>query len=174
MQTRKIKTVKVLSLVVVLGLGAFWWGELGAAFDIVLAIPASVVAGIAVALLMKWLPSQFGLNVIHRWWQYSLLALGLAAVLFASFKGGYTHYYQALNGCDTQGEQVRTALQQYHQQHQAYPPTLETLNIPTPCNRLMHPGLLFYRPTNTGYELTYSDWMTLHRATEASDFDVHK
>lgn len=174
MQTRKIKAVKLLSLGIALGLGAFWWGELGAAFDIVLAIPASVVAGIAVALLMKWLPSQFGLNVIHRWWQYSLLALGLAAVLFASFKGGYTHYYQALNGCDTQGEQVRTALQQYHQQHQAYPPTLETLNIPTPCNRLMHPGLLFYRPTNTGYELTYSDWLVLYRATEAGGFDAHK
>jgi hypothetical protein len=174
MQTRKIEAIKLLSLVVALALGAYWWGELGAAFDILLAIPASVVAGIGVVLLMKYLPSQLGLRIVNRWWQYSLLALGLAAVLFASFQWGYNHHNAALNACNDEGEQVRTALEQYHQQHQAYPANLDALNISTPCNRLMHPGLLHYQRTETGYALRYNDWLTHYSATESNGFDAHK
>lgn len=174
MQTQKIRAVGLLSLVFILLVLAFWWGELGAAFDILLAIPASFIAGVAVALLMKFVPSYFACSKVNRWWQYSLIALMLGAIFFASFKWGYTQYNQALNGCQAEAEQVRSALQTYHQQHQAYPSSLNSLKMPTPCSRHMHPSLLFYQQTNSGYELTYSDWMTLHRATETSDFEVHK
>jgi hypothetical protein len=174
MQTQKIKAIGLLSLVFILLVLAFWWGELGAAFDILLAIPASIVAGVAVVLLMKFVPQYFACPRLKRWWQYSLLALGLVAIFFASFKWGYTQYYTALNGCQAEGEQVRSALQRYHEQHQAYPASLKALNIATPCRRYLHPSLLFYRLTSSGYELTYSDWMMLYRATEASGFDAHK
>lgn len=174
MQTNKIKLARLLSLVVILWLLAFWWGELGAAFDILLAIPVSVVVAVSIVVLMMWQSRFIGLTYIQRWWHFTGFAVALSGVLFSGFYLGYSQYYRALNGCQAEGEQVRLALQIYYQQHNAYPTSLKNLPLPTLCSRIMHPSLLHYVLTETGYALSYSDWIMHYRATEAGGFDAHK
>jgi hypothetical protein len=80
----------------------------------------------------------------------------------------------AFNSCVGHGEEVRTALGEYRTAHGHYPARLSQLQGHIPCGLVLPPGLLKYRPTKSGYSLSFSDWLVSHEASEAAPFMAHK
>jgi hypothetical protein len=174
MKVEQSKHTWLLTLIALLLLSTFWWGERGAAFDAVLVIPVSILISTAMVLLVNFVPNVFGHPCVHRWWHHVLLIVGISGAAIFSFMLGYGNYQSALYGCAVDGKRIQLKLERFHRNHQIYPPSLQVLNTKTPCSRYMHPSLLSYRLTDKGYELSYRDWMMLHRASESSGFEAHK
>ena len=81
----------------------------------------------------------------------------------------------AYNECVRDGELVREALSGYYKEHQFYPEDLDTLGMEKlPGRRVLHGSVLQYETTNSGYDLSFSDWLVSHVATESSPFTAYK
>ena len=87
-----------------------------------------------------------------------------------------THSFaHAFNECVQRGEELRAALAQYRARAAQYPQSLDALpRSSTRCERLLRGTILRYEPTQTGYRLSFSDWLVSHEATEAEPFMARK
>ena len=63
----------------------------------------------------------------------------------------------AFNECVADGERVREALDNFHREHRVYPASLSQLDMHLP-----------------GYDLSFSDWLVTHEASEDHGFTTRK
>jgi hypothetical protein len=145
----------------------FWWGEAGLGLRVLTIV---LIFGVVVCSVIFY--------VFQRNWPKLMLNSLLATLLFVCWCGafllGNNSFGNAYNACVSDGESVRTALQSYHQAHQAYPASLSELNIKLPGERLLRPNLMKYRLTSAGYKLSFDDLMVEFTATQSQPFEAHK
>jgi hypothetical protein len=81
----------------------------------------------------------------------------------------------AFNECVVRGEDVRSALARFRHQHECYPERLTDLSETSiPGRRYLRPNLLQYRPTPSGYDAWFGDWLVTFSASEQHGFGAHK
>ncbi len=103
----------------------------------------------------------------------SMAAAGL--VLFGGWIFGRNSAGAAFNDCVANGKSVRAALADYQVKNGTFPLHLDRLELAgLPGDRLLRASLLIYRRTPEGYELSFSDWLVTHRATETDAFTAWK
>lgn len=105
---------------------------------------------------------------------------GLVAALcvLAAFAGGWVYggrsHSAAFNECVDHGERVRDYLADYKRHSGDFPESLAQLGRGLPCQLVLPPQLLRYERTDTGYTLTFRDWLVSHIATESQPFTAIK
>lgn len=88
---------------------------------------------------------------------------------------GTQSFAHAFNECVQRGEELRTSLAQYHARTAQYPQSLDALpRSSARCERWLRGSIIQYEPTQAGYQLSFSDWLVSHEATEAEPFMAHK
>jgi hypothetical protein len=156
------RTVGIL-LTIILLLLLFWFGENG--------------KGIfqhwpyLIAIAGCFIVSYLGFNRII----YRILTAPVFLVLFLlAFHLGSNSFYNAFNECLNKAEDVRIVLSNYKNKHGEYPEKLKDLNVKIPGLRIMRGSLLQYERTNSGYKISFEDWLIERSATEASPFTARK
>lgn len=103
-----------------------------------------------------------------------LTTIAFATLYACSFYLGDVSFYRTFNNCIIDAETIRHNLQNYYKSKESYPSTLEQLKITIPCQRVIRGSLLEYRLTESGYNLSFRDWLTEHVATESETFMAQK
>lgn len=142
----------------------FHMGESSPSFErffLVIAISTFVGPAMAFAVAKRYL-----VRVI-----FSVLSI----IIFIGFFGiGERSFYLAYNSCIEKGEQVRVALNKYQKSNLEYPDNLNLLEIDIPCSRILSGTLMQYEKTESGYILSFSDWLVIHRANQDETFNAIK
>ncbi len=95
----------------------------------------------------------------------------LAAVLFAvGYSVGLREQEQAVTEVSTRAEEVRRALEVYHDTWSEYPDELADLDLAVPGKRILRGGLLEYERTFTGYRMTFEDGFGRYEADHRHGF----
>jgi hypothetical protein len=88
---------------------------------------------------------------------------------------GRAEMSSAFNQCVEDGESVRQALSSFSKVNGHFPESLRELQLSkVPGKRILHSGLLSYARRDTGYLLTFSDWLVTHSANESEGFVARK
>ena len=144
---------------------ALWLGE-----DLGRAIPLGVFFVLpAGALLGFWLSPYRALAG----------ALGVASAIVLLGAGGWyagrVNATAAFNDCLERGEAVRVSLARFEARNGRFPQGLDRLaHRDLPGRRWLRGTVLAYRSTAQGYELSCSDWLVTHQATESTAFAAQK
>ena len=106
-------------------------------------------------------------------------ALGTAGIIALCAAGGFftgrTIATAAFNDCVARGEAVRVSLARFEARTGRFPHGLDRLSRrDIPGQRWLRGTVLAYRPTSQGYELSCSDWLVTHQATESTAFAAQK
>lgn len=145
--------------------GGYWLGEEASPLGVVNALGGTTVLVLGTWLILNRRPRRLR----------ALLAGGTALLFFCAFIAGAYFYTQSFNDCIDRGEEVRMLLKEYKKNHGQYPAHLAELQMRRlPGRLLLHPDLLHYFPNPHGYELEFSDWLVVHRATQSQRFEALK
>ena len=144
---------------------AIWLGE-----DLSRATPLGMVFLLPCGALLGYLLAPYR----------SLIgALSFASITVLCGAGGCyvgrTNATAAFNDCVERGETVRDSLAQFLARHGEFPDDLHRLALrDLPGRRWLRGTLLAYRRTSGGYEMSFSDWLVTHQATETHAFAARK
>ena len=103
-----------------------------------------------------------------------LIGSAFIALYAFFFYLGDASFYKTYNNCMDDAEIIRSDLENYCKSNGAYPSSLEQLNVTIPCQRFTRGSLLEYNLTKAGYDMSFSDWLIEHTATESEKFMAHK
>jgi hypothetical protein len=107
--------------------------------------------------------------------KFAILAVFGPCVLAIGLYAGNQSARSAYNECVREGELVRKALSGFYKEHQFYPEDLDSLGMEkVPGGRVLRESVLWYVTSKSGYDLSFSDWLVSHEATESSPFKAHK
>jgi hypothetical protein len=148
---------------------AFWYGESarepfgGVYLVMIFSIPMMIALMFVLNLIIK-----------QKWFIHFFVGFAFFVLLAVAFSYGSSSSQNAFNDCVENGEKVRVALANYHQNNQRYPNKLAELNIDLPGKRIMLPNILQYETTDTGYLLYFDDNFIRFEATESAQFEANK
>ena len=140
-----------------------WLGESRDAIweDLIWSGTVAIIAAVLSILMIK----KKWVKIICAILTFVISALGL-------YLGEYSAS-RAFNDCAKNAENLRVALDVYHDNYGRYPKTISEL--PTlPCRRFIRGSLLDYNLTEKGYSLEFSDWLITFSASESDPFIAHK
>ena len=166
MTAKQLKWGGTVGLVIAVTGVAIWFGE-----DSSSAVPTTgvfvlMLGGGLLGYLIGPHPSLLGHFCI-----VSIIVLGIAGGWYT----GRTIVSRAFNDCVARGETVRVSLEQFRTKHGEFPKDLDRLaRRDLPGQRWLRGSILAYRRTPGGYELSFSDWLVTHRATETDAFSAQK
>jgi len=102
--------------------------------------------------------------------------LGVSLTIFYSFflYAGTISFQKAFNSCVQDGEKVRAALHHYKSENGTFPMSLDQLGVELPGKRFTRKNLLYYSLSEDGYNISFKDWLIVHRATESEKFLAYK
>jgi len=163
MNTHGSRAIAAVTLALLLPGVGFWLGEAGGPPWAPVPIAVGIVGSVVVAFSIP------GNSVLK--------SLAGAAVLLGyalTFVAGLWSFGHAFAQCLKQGENVRSALHEYRQRNGSYPDALAQLEGDVLCNRRSRPSILVYKKTETGYELSFGDWLIEHVASDTAAFMAHK
>jgi hypothetical protein len=132
----------------------------GAAFLLGLILGERGELGVVQRIFLLVIPiATLVMAFVTRGGRLNVLLTG-AAILGGLLLGQH-QWRLAWEECRTRGPHVRTALLEYHAQHEGYPARLEELPIEIPCRAGLRKTILHYLSNERGFRL----WMT-------NDFDA--
>jgi hypothetical protein len=104
------------------------------------------------------------------------IVLGVTLTIFYSFflYAGTISFQNAYNSCVHDAGKVRSALHQYKGRNGNFPKSLDQLEIELPGKRFTRKNLLSYSLTESGYKISFEDWLIVNIATESEEFLAHK
>jgi len=143
---------------------AFAWGERGSCPQLLL--QGMAAAGVAMFAAFWLWPGRVAAK--------AALAITSAGTVCGALLLGTASFAAAFNECLATGDQVREKLAAHRTAKGYYPTSLNGIMVPEPCRRVVLPSLLNYRPTATGYILTFNDWLVAHTASESAPFQANK
>jgi hypothetical protein len=165
MTVKQLKWVGTAGLVVAVTGIAMWFGE-----DPSSVVPAGVFALLFAGGMLGYLTAPHP-TLPSRLFVVGTVVLGIAGGWYT----GRTVVNRAFNDCVQRGESVRVSLSRFHLKHGEFPTSLDQLaRGDLPGRRWLRGSILVYRPTPDGYELSFSDWLVTHRATERAPFAAQK
>lgn len=146
-----------------LALVGYWLGEEGA-FLLRLPVIAFGIASFAIPLFLR----------VYGWPQRIIFALAALSIYGSAFYSGTLSFRFAYNECIEEGESVRAALASYASENKHYPRSLNLLAGTLPCQRIVRPNILTYTVNDSGYSLSFQDWLSGFAATESAQFAARK
>ena len=152
-----------LCLAVVVVVFGCWLGEGGSPAWAVVPIVGAFVAVLAVGVVA---PGKVWVKAVSGVSAFALYAAAL-------FLGGLS-FTQAFGECVEKGEEVRSLLHQYQKKEGRFPERLTQLEAFRLCGRILRPTVLDYEKTESGYVLSFKDWLVEYKATESEPFMAHK
>lgn len=160
---KKIKQIAAVFLIILFPVFAFWYGEAGKGLLQIApyAVGAIGCYAIAACCSKKWVVKIFAGGAF------------ISVYVFSFYLGGVS-FNNAYNNCADEAEAVRSRLHEYYTQHGAYPQSLNQLKMQIPCQRYTRGSILDYTITESGYNLSFRDWLVEHIATESETFMAHK
>ena len=161
--TKKQRVIATISIFMCLLPFAFWFGEAGKSiFQI-----NPYLTGIIGCLLVSIISAQKKKLKLFN----GISFIGLFALFFYL---GNVSFYKTYNNCIDDAEIIRGDLKSYFQKNGSYPDSLDQLNSSIPCQRVTRGSLLEYTLTESGYNLSFRDWLVEYSATESEEFLSHK
>jgi hypothetical protein len=158
---KHLAAVLVLVFSLILGI---WCGE-----DLKTFLGISVSAAIAAGVLLL-----LGLALYRKVMQKFLMTIAVITLLVAGYFFGMQQAQAAFNDGVVSGELMRVVLLDYRSRHGVFPEELDELDDSPVRKRLLRGSVMDYRRTESGYELSFGDWMISHHATESLPFHATK
>lgn len=154
-----------IATVAITALAALWMGEHHGDFVISQHDANAALIPPAFIILLLW---RAGRSKAIR------AAIGIYMLFLLIWFAGSKEANLAFNDCVQHGETVRIELAKYQSRHGRYPESLDHLGMRLPGKLVFPPHLFRYERTSSGYQLSFSDFMIIHAATESEEFIGHK
>lgn len=100
--------------------------------------------------------------------------IGAVFVVIACWAVGSSISRRAFNDCIDNADTVVQQLKEFKTKSGEFPTTLAELPCDLPGNRLLRPNILFYKRTDKGFVLEFSDWLVSHSTNESGQWTVTK
>ena len=110
------------------------------------------------------------LFIAMRVWPQVVLIVVVLGMSDIGLLIGLNFHSKAFNECVLHGDDVRVLLESYKVRNGHYPTELQEIGATLPCKLFLRGNLLKYSKTASGYEMSFSDYLVTHQATDSQPF----